>query len=304
MRRVAWQSILRGVAWVLYLAGPLAAAQGQAVEGFTEPYRTVELAAPEPGTITSLVVREGDAVKQGQLVAALDVEILQASLEIARARAESTARLDSALAEAAMRRARLEKLAALAASGNARIQEVERARADVEIAEAAVCLAREERLLASLECKRVEAQIERRMLRSPFDGVVAAIHRRESEQVTALEPAVMTLVQLDPLCVHFSIPGGQAAALAAGQQVKLLFAGAPRKAQGRIEWVSPVTDKASGTVKVKVVLANPQGAFRSGVRCRLQLGRHSSAGDTSDDLPTNGEPHAPGLGPLTYRDGS
>ena len=38
---------------------------------------------------------------------------------------------------------------------------------------------------------------------------------------------------------------------------------------GRIEFISPVTDPASGTVRVKFVIENAAGKLRSGVRCAL-----------------------------------
>jgi RND family efflux transporter MFP subunit len=246
-----------------------------------------------------MTVREGDAVKKGQRLATLDLDVLMASLDIARARAEATARLDSAEAELALRTTRLEKLKLLAASGNARPQEVERATADVEIAQAAVRLAQEDRLINGLECKRIQAQIDRRKIASPVDGVVTELFKHEAELVTAIDPRMLVVVQLDPLCVHFSVGTSQAASLAPGQRVKLSFADPPAKAEGIVEMISPVTDKASGTVKVKVTLANPKGALRSGVRCTLQLkGSGPKRGTGESGL---GEPE---LGPLTYHRGN
>ena len=41
--------------------------------------------------------------------------------------------------------------------------------------------------------------------------------------------------------------------------------------KGAIDFISPVTDAESGTVRVKVRIDNPQNKYRSGQRCALQL---------------------------------
>ena len=48
------------------------------VEGFTQPYRTINVAAVEVGIITAIDVREGDVVSRGQILATLDQEVLEA----------------------------------------------------------------------------------------------------------------------------------------------------------------------------------------------------------------------------------
>ena len=64
------------------------------------------------------------------------------------------------------------------------------------VAEAQIKLANEERELASLECDRIEAQIEQRRLRSPIDGVVVEVMREVGESTQISDPRLLTLVQL------------------------------------------------------------------------------------------------------------
>ncbi len=54
-----------------------------------------------------------------------------------------------------------------------------------------------------------------------------------------------------------------------GRTVKLFFPETEVRAEGRVEFVSPVTEADSGTVRVKVLLDNAQGQYRCGVRCAL-----------------------------------
>jgi RND family efflux transporter MFP subunit len=258
-------------ALAVWLALPAGLLWAGSVEGFTEPYRKIDVAPSEPGTLQTLAVREGDRVRAGQLLAALDCDVLRVSLEIARAAVESRGPLDSASAEVQLRRSRLAKIEELRSRNHASQEEVERARTDLKIAEAALLAAQEKAAIDQLEYKKIEAMIERRQIRSPIDGVVIRIFKDEGEFVAASAPTVLTVVQLDPLRVVFSVPTSQAAGLKVGQKVPLLFLEADRRAEGQIEFVAPLADAESGTVRVKVLLNNAQNAYRCGVRCTLEV---------------------------------
>ena len=84
---------------LLCLAGGVHMAVAREIDGFTEPYRDIDVAAPEMGQIDRLEVREGDRVKAGQVLARLDDEVWKASLEVARAAMESAGRVEAAEAE-------------------------------------------------------------------------------------------------------------------------------------------------------------------------------------------------------------
>jgi RND family efflux transporter MFP subunit len=248
-----------------------AVASAATIEGFTEPYRKIDIAPAEPGTITNLSVKEGDRVEKGQILASLDSDVLAVSLQIASANMQSQSRLDSAIAERDLRKNRLDKLGALRARSHASQDEVDRARMELAVAEASVLAAKEQRVIDELEYKKTAAMIERRILRSPIDGLVVKLHKEEREYVAANAPTVVTTVQLDPLRIIFSVPTAQGTQLKPEQSVKLFFPETELRATGKVEFVSPVTDADSGTVRVKVLLENAKGQYRSGVRCALEL---------------------------------
>lgn len=56
--------------------------------GYIEPYHIVTVSAAESGIVAEMLVKEGDAVKKGQVLARLDTAVLAAELEIARAEAK------------------------------------------------------------------------------------------------------------------------------------------------------------------------------------------------------------------------
>ena len=258
---------------IAVLAMPAAAgrALGGTVEGFLEPYRKVDLAPTEPGLIAELPAKEGDRVSVGQIVAKCEYELLSINREIAKSNAESHGRLDGATAEVELRRARLAKLEELSSRGHATTEEVDRARSDVTMAEAGLLAEQERRAIDRLELKKTEKMIERRILRSPIDGVVSRVYKEEKEFVPSNSPTILTVVQLDPLRVIFSVPTHQAIEFKVGQTVPLMISETGSAIRGKIELVSPVTDAESGTVRVKVLLDNRRGTLRCGVRCAWEL---------------------------------
>ena len=245
--------------------------QAYSVEGFTEPLRKIEVSPAEPGTITKIFVQEGESVQAGQMLGTLDCDVLLVSLEVAKANMEAKGRLDSATAERNLRKTRLEKLLVLRERGHASEEEIGRARADLQIAEASVVAATENQQISALEYKKTEALIERRRLRSPISGLVTRVHREETEFVSPTEPTVFTVVQLDSLRVTFSVPTEYTKDMKVGQPVPISFPDSDEQTEGKLDFVSPITEAESGTVRIKVILANPTGKHRCGVRCALEL---------------------------------
>jgi len=209
--------------------------------GYAEPYRIITVSAAESGVIAEVLVKEGDVVKKGQILARLDTATLQAECDIAQA-------------EARLQATRKQRLEELAGSGRATPDELEKARTDLAIKDALV--------------RKFQAMIETRLMRSPVDGVVNDIKRDPSEAVSAANPHVLTVVQIDRLTANLFLPPARALGLKVGDQVPLTLDGRKRVA-GTVEFISPVTDPASGTVRVKFTIENSSGEHRSGVRCTL-----------------------------------
>jgi RND family efflux transporter MFP subunit len=240
-------------------------------EAFAEPYRTIQVATADMTLIREVLVREGDAVEARQPLVKLDDELLKASLEIAKQNLASRGVLNSAEAELRLHSSRAEKFETLVRGGNARPEEFEKAQMEKAVSTARVLSAQETLAVRKLELERTQLELERKTVRSPLKGVVTKLHREVGEFVSPADPVVVTVVQLDPLLATFSLKPAQVSQLHVGHPVQVQFASVESPVNAEVEFVAPVTDARSGTVRVKVRIPNPNGECRSGDRCLLLL---------------------------------
>lgn len=264
-RRVA------GLLLVLALQGMGEAALALEIEAFSEPYREALVATAETGVLIRIDVVEGQRVAAGEAIAELDVGVLSSSLAIAEARAKASGAIRSARAVVKLRRGRLAALDALERQGHAREVELASARSELDIARAKLVMAEEARDAALLERDRIAGQIERRTIRSPFDGTVTRVHKEVGEILRPGEEAVATLADLERLLLELPVPSGDARRLRAGQPVEVRMAMVEAPVEAAVERIAPVTDADSGTVRVRVVMDNASGALRSGARCMVRF---------------------------------
>lgn len=262
--------------------------RGQEVDGFLEPYRSVDVPSLEMGAIEHMHVREGDRVEKGKPLAALDHAIHRQQLLIAKQSMDAIGRIESAKAELALSDARLKKLLQLRNKGFARQEEVERTRADVAVARGDLLTAEEDAAIKRLEYEKARIQLQRRTITAPIAGVISIVHKEVGEFVSQNDPYILQIVQLDKLRINFSVPSEATTNLHHGQRVVVHVGQTHHRASGIVEFVSPITDAESGTVRVKVQIDNSQRDLRSGDRGTLLLPEAKIAA-----TPSRSQAHSP-----------
>jgi RND family efflux transporter MFP subunit len=246
-------------------------ARAQSHDSFTEPFRKIDLAPAETGVVAEILVKEGAEVKAGEILASLDKEVLAISRDIAHAATMAEGRRKMSLAELRLKQARLKKMRELQTKGHATPDEVQRAEAELEAAEGQRAIVEDQRQIDLLEVKKTDAMIERRLIRSPIEGVVTKIHREHGEFVTPVAPTVVTVVQIHPLRAVFNLPRAVGANLQVGKAVRLKIADTELEVAGKVEFVAPVFDAESETLRVKVLIEKSRDQVSAGCRCSLLL---------------------------------
>jgi multidrug efflux system membrane fusion protein len=203
------------------------------------------------GYLTAWHKTIGDSVKQGDLLATIDVPELEHELAEARAvRNQARTRLD--LAKSTLRR-----WEALRQTDSAAQQEYEEKRSAVPEAQADL-------EAADAKVRRLE-QIEGfRRIVAPFSGVIS---RRNVEVGNLVNSAqeLFALTQTDPLRLTVWVPQVYADEVRAGQEVAIRFPEAQGKtAKARVDHVAGALDPASRSRQVDVILPNRDGKLLPG----------------------------------------
>lgn len=236
-------------------------------EGFTEPFKTVVVASPESGVLQALSAREGDVVREGEILGRLDSQVLTASLDAAREKLKAQGKINGAKATVNSKSHHLGQMQKLFKSEHASDKEVKQARLEFDLANANLETAYDEFRALEMNLKQIEAQLERRIVRAPIDGTVLELPRQVGEAITATESQVATIVALDQLRVRYFLATERATNLKKGQTIEVSFPDTDQQALATVDFVSPVTDSKSGTVRVELLIENREQKFRSGLRC-------------------------------------
>jgi len=251
-------------------------------EGFTEPFQTVIVASPESGVLQSLSVREGSSVNERDIIGQLDSQVLAASLNAARAKLSAQGKINGAKATVNSKAHHLRQMQALLEEKHASDKEVKQAQLEFDLANASLESANDELCSFEMNLKQIEAQLERRIVRAPISGTVLELPRQVGEAITASESQVATIVTLDQLRVRYFLATERAVGLRRGQTIEVNFPDTNQIANAMVDFVSPVTDSKSGTVRVELLIDNREQEYRSGLRCLLGNTKTASV-----DLGTN-----------------
>jgi macrolide-specific efflux system membrane fusion protein len=248
-----------------------------------------EVPAQEAGVVTELVVRDGERVRQGQLLAQIDdqvarlaAEAAQAQYDIARAKASNDVRIRFAkkaleVAQAELRRS-TESVERFAKSVSQSQLDVERLTVEKNQLEAEQ--ADHEHQVAMLEMKSkanelsaARNQVARRQIVAPFDGVIVQIYVRRGEWVEPGQQA-LRIVNADRLKAEGFIPAARASADLTGKSVALTVEAAVNddsSTTGTIVFISPEVDPITGQVRVWAEIDNRDGRLRPGQPGRMTI---------------------------------
>lgn len=225
-------------------------------QGIARPCQRATMSAPLQGMLVEVLVKGGEQVKKGQILAVMDNKIAKASVEATRVAADCKAQIDYARHALALSRSLLARHTALKELQAGAEFELEQARAQRDQAEATLASAMESQLQAKKKLELEEARLEVHNIRAPFDGQVVRI---DATVGTTLSPAnkLLTIVCMDKLEAKLHLPLKMFGKLQPGKSYKLwAFAPVNRMIEARLAFVSPVIDPASKTFRCLFTVDN------------------------------------------------
>ena len=230
---------------------------------------SVDVRARVTGYVDEVGYREGDSVKRGDLLFVIDPRPFRDALDSAKANLE---REQAAAAFADIQEKRAKQLNASDA-----ISQEEYQNRDSDLSQSAARVHEAESAVATAELNLSFTEV-----RSPIDGKTSRAQLTRGNLAQADQTVLTTVVSQDPIYVYFDcdeqsylrfqerVQRGGGVSSANPVRVALANETAFPHA-GRIDFLDNAVNAATGTIRARVVLNNPNHLFTPGLYARVQL---------------------------------
>ena len=226
------------------------------------------LAPTMGGEVSKLNVREGDQVKQGQVLLEIWNEDLKAQLELAKAqRLASEQKSNEACKLSAGAERELNRVKKLVKDKLVSEEQVDRALTEYESKQAACKASQASVQVSEAQIDVANSALERTIVRAPFDGTVAEVNAEMGEFVTPSPVGIPTLPAVDLLdlsCLYVSAPIDEVDAppITNGMQAFVSLDAFPgQRRKGKVRRIAPYVldrEKQARTVEVEVALSGAE----------------------------------------------
>lgn len=247
-------------------------AMDQTLPGRTVAYMTSQVRPQVGGILRKRLFTEGDEVAAGQVLYQIDPATYQAAYDAARG---DLAQAEAAVLSARPKAKRYETLVQLDAISK---QDGDDALATLRSNEAAVLAAK-----ASLQSARINLDYTR--ITAPIGGRIGTSSYTPGALVTADQSDVLaTINQLDPIYVDVTqssaqllqlrrqLDAGRLKAIDGKAEVKVVLEdGSTYARSGTLEVVDAAVDTATGTIKLRAVVPNPEHLLLPGMYVKAVL---------------------------------
>ncbi|WP_437672782.1 efflux RND transporter periplasmic adaptor subunit [Sorangium sp. So ce131] len=224
--------------------------------------QAVTLAAATEGTVESVRVRPGDAVRRGEVIAALDTRAARREVAVVEASARSAeAEVERASVDLAEARDALARREALHAQGLSSGEDLAKASFAQRSAAARVDVARARAAEARARVEALRGAIRDAALTAPFDGTVAARFVDPGATVLRASPVVRVIGGGEPR-LRVGVRPAVAARIAPGAPVRAEIGGAGVVLEGSVEAIAPEIDASARLILVEARL-RPEDAARA-----------------------------------------
>ncbi len=274
--------LLAGAAWWFFGARPIAVQVATATApgavgtagavlqatGYVTARRQATVSTQITGTLTHVLIEEGDKVQKGQIIARLEDSGLRATLDVANANVMTAqAQIATAQAQLAQAQADSRRQESLVSSGMATKQFAEQSRTAVATAAAQLDARKRESDSARAQVAAAKVNFDYAIVRAPFSGVVTVKAAQVGEIVSPLSAGggftrtgVGTIVDMDSLEVDVDVNEAYIGTVKPDMPAEAVLGAYPDwKIPAHVIAIVPAADRGKATVKVRVALEQKDG---------------------------------------------
>ena len=225
------------------------------ITGTLAPRNWTTVKSKVAGELKTILVREGESVKRGQVLARIDTQDAQARLD------EKIADLEASRAQLALADKNRNNNLALLKQNFISQNAFDSVSSNYQVSEARL--------------KAIEAQVAvakkalaDTLVTAPQAGIVSQRHAQAGEKLP-VDGRILTLVDLTEMEVEAAVPAGDIPNIRVGQEVSFHVEGfGERDFVGRIDRINPATQTGSRSILIYAKLPNREGALKGGMFAR------------------------------------
>jgi RND family efflux transporter MFP subunit len=265
---VAWRELAGRAGLPVHTAVAQALGAGSAgsvldATGYVTARREATVSAQITGTVSAVLIEEGDHVKEGQVIGRLDDTAQRAALAQSQAQLHSAqALLVQAQAQLAQSRRDVKRDEDLVQRKLVSEQAVEQARTQVDTQAAQLESQRKLVDLAEAAVRSAQVQLDYCTVRAPFTGVVIAKAAQVGEIISPLSAGggftrtgIGTIVDMDSLEIEVDVNEAYINRVQPGQKVESVLNAYPDwQIPSHVIAIIPTADRSKATVKVRIGL--------------------------------------------------
>ncbi len=293
-----WFTAARPIAVQTTLAQRPSAATGAGAvlqaTGYITARRQATVSTQITGTLTQVLIEEGNFVKKGQVIARLEDSALRATLNVAQANIQSAqAQVAQAQAQLAQATADARRQEELAAGGMLTRQAAEQARTAVVTMTALLDARQREVQAATAQLAQAQVNFDYSIIRAPFSGVVTVKAAQVGEIVSPLSAGggftrtgVGTIVDMDSLEVDVDVNEAYIGQIKPDMPAEVVLSAYPDwKVPAHVIAIVPSADRGKATVKVRVALEQKDARMVPDMGLRVTF-LAAQSGTATDHLPS------------------
>jgi RND family efflux transporter MFP subunit len=244
------------------------------------PYQDIMVHAKVSGYVSMIKVDIGDRVKQGDLLATLEIPELQDNINKAKARLSATEdEIDEARANYTNLHQIYQRLADVAKAHPHLVaqQDFDTAKAKEVGALGALGAAQQHRDEAQAELGRLNTLAGYENITAPFDGIITNRFADLGSLIqagTSSDTQSLPLVQLAQdslLRLRFPVPEAQTPFIEDGRKVEVTVPALDRTFTGKIIRYAWLINRSTRTMTTEVDVENPQGVIKAGMYAYVKL---------------------------------
>jgi RND family efflux transporter MFP subunit len=241
--------------------------------GIVYPSRDLALSFGVGGLVAAVNVEVGDRVEAGKVLIGLDERMASIEVERRRGVAEDRSEVQSLEDRLAI----LNELFSNAAklfdlTGGISQEEVQKLKLELGDTRGRIEQLKARKQREALEYRAAEQERQSLRMLAPVNGVVTRLDLDVGEWAKPGE-VVLQMVDTSKCYLRVSVGNAAARSLTAGMKLPIQIDGAANSTfNGRLSYIAPVADAASGLVELRVTFDNPRGQVRPGASGRVRIG--------------------------------